>query len=149
MSNYVQDDEVLYRCVYYDLRAYKLTPSGDLKVTSDAFLDRNKQPSVDRARLCHSDPHYTQGKDKRNGVVYLIAREIRAIDDLIRHGSSPETYTIDVAPVPLHDNPAHAEIRTSPQIASQNVFRRLRRSLAILANNHGWLVRPGGFRNAD
>lgn len=149
MGNHVQDDETLYRCIFFDRQGFTFIESEGLIVTRSAFLDPNNQPSVDRAKLCNNDPRYTQGDDERNGVVSLIAKEVRAIDDVKKYNNPPVTYAIDVVPVPLNNNPAHAEIHANPQIASKSVFRRLKTSLAILANKRGWLIFPEGFRNGE
>ena len=78
----------------------------------------------------------------------LVALEVRKIG-LRREGNNPIVYAVDVVADPigtehpaLPENPAHAEIRTDPTIASDGVFKRLRRSLALLANQRGWLIPP-------
>ena len=47
----IGDDELLYRCVFYQKETYKLE-NGRLIVSSQAFNDRGSAPSVDRALLC-------------------------------------------------------------------------------------------------
>jgi hypothetical protein len=148
MNDLVDDNEIVYRRVIFDPQCFVLEESKKLIVTASAFRDRNHQPSVDRAILCDNDPHHTQGVDKRNGVVLLIASEIRAIADVIKYdGDRPAVvYEIDVVPAPLIDNVAHAEVRAHPTISSSKVFRRLQQGLAMLANKRGWLIYPEGFR---
>jgi hypothetical protein len=150
MSDYVADDEILYRRVVYNQECFTIVESNRLIVTPSAFRDPKNQPSVDRAKLCNYAPTYTQGPDKRNSVVSLVAADIRLISDVVKYGQDPVTYSIDVIPVPIldgvADNIAHAEIRADPRIASDKIFRRLRESLARLANQRGWLIRPEGFR---
>ena len=147
MSERVEDTEVLYRRVIFDPVCFEVV--GDkIVVTSTAFNDRHKQPSVDRAKLCNAEPAYTQGADKRAGVVSLITEEVRSIS-LQSGGETPQTYIVDVVADPvgpdhphLVENPAHAEIRADPSISSKGVFQRLRRSLALLAQKRGWLILP-------
>lgn len=146
MNDYVHDDENLYRRIICDPLCYTIK-SGVLTVTPSAFSDRDNQPSVDRASLCNHDPVWTQG-DSRNGVVLLIARQVRSIDT--RELKPPTQYSIDVLPAPYDGNMAHAEIHANPPIPPKagNIFRRLRMSLsymvneAILANQNIWLIRP-------
>ena len=149
MSDFVGDDEQLFRRVIYDPQCWARDNNNRLIVTSAAFRDRNHQPSVDRANLCNNNPSHTQGSDRRNGVVQLVAGQIRRIDDVIKQERDVSVllYLIDVVPAPLEDNLAHAEVRADPQIASDKIFRRLRQSLAILANQQRWLILPEGFRD--
>lgn len=139
--NKLEDNEMLYRRVVFDALCFQETEEG-LKVTPQAFRDRVHQPSVDRAKLCNHNPKYTQGDDSRNGVVSLVTGEVRAIANVVK-GKPPIQYDVDVVYAPLPDNQAHAEIRTHPKIRSKKVFKRLRVSLAILANRRGWLIPPG------
>lgn len=138
--NQVEDHEILYRRVVFDPLCFQETEEG-LKVRPQAFRDREYQPSVDRAKLCNHNPKYTQG-DLRNGVVSLVTGEVRSIANVVK-GKPPIQYEVDVVYDPLPDNSAHAEIRTHPKIRSKKVFKRLRISLAILANRRGWLIPPG------
>jgi hypothetical protein len=57
-SDHVYDDETLYRSVVPSL--WKQKSDGEFYLSSQAFADRNRRPSVDRARLCGHDPSYTQ-----------------------------------------------------------------------------------------
>jgi hypothetical protein len=148
MDDNVQDDEILYRRVIFDDQCYEFDKeTGNLRLTQTAFSDPKNQPSVDRAKLCSDDPTWTQGADRRNGVVSLLAAEIRSIDTIALQTVPPVYYRIDVVAVPEKENPAHAEIRAAPEISSTKVFRRLRISLAILATRRGWLIRPYGYRD--
>ncbi len=131
----VGDGEVLYR----NVRLRYCTPDETVKVRSEAFFDPQRRPSVDRAELCSHDPAYTRrGVD---GVVSLVAREVRAIDDVLLH-DPVRVFMVDVEPRPLQDNPAHAQIYLQPESNNDRVFRRLRISLARLANTRPWAIRP-------
>jgi hypothetical protein len=148
MPDWVADDELLYRRVPDNPQYYSLESDG-LKVSRQAFSDRNMQISVDRANLCDHTPTWTQADDKTSGVVSLVAGEVRHIDDVTFNAQGRETfvYRVDVLPMPLPENPAHAEIRTDPALESKNTFRRLMTSLALLANRRGWLILPAQYRN--
>lgn len=152
MSDAVTDDEFLYRCVFYG-GGYQI--DGKIaRVSSQAFTDRNQCPSVDRAKLCGCDPTWTQ-KDVKNGVVSLIAIDVRMIDTVVQRSDKGEiirTYKIDVCPAPivdkpnLPDNPAHAEIRPTPEYQSKSVFKKLLERLAFLANQREWEILPYELR---
>lgn len=141
MIDRIEDHEILYRRVVFDPLCFAEAEEG-LKVTPQAFRDRERQPSVDRAKLCHHNPKHTQGDDPKNGVVSLVTGEVRSIANEVR-GKSPTEYEIEVVYDPVPDNQAHAEIRAHPKIKSKKIFRRLRVSLSILANRRGWLILPG------
>lgn len=140
MTDHIADAEILYRRVLSDSK-FTTLDSGTLFVAPAAFFDRNKQPSVDRATLCNHDPSYAQADDERTGVVQLVALDVRNLE-LRKEGNNPVEYAADVIADPIALNPAHAEIRTDPTISSSKVFKRLRTGLAILANQHGWLIEP-------
>ncbi len=155
MEDIVHDDEVLFRCVFFeDVERPKryVLDDGTLRVTSAAFLDRNMQISVDRASLCENNPTHTQ-KNESDGVIMFVAHEIRAVDDLKKSGGNKDKpaidYIMDVVPAPEEENPAHAELRANPhfdEIDRKKAFRTLRYKLAEIANRHGWLIKPNGFR---
>lgn len=136
MFEHVADDELLYRRIRPDGITSALQPSGEYRLSSSAFSDSTGEISVDRARLCGSDPAWTQKGDPRSGVVSLLTQAIRAISDL--HTNDPKgnpliTHTVDVKPDPLPDNRAHALIVAVPPITSKSAFRRLQTALAQLA----------------
>lgn len=147
MEARVHSNEVLYRCVFHGNPKNYTFEDGILRVKSAAFMDRSNQISVDRAKHCHNNPSHTQ-KNSQDGVVMLIAREIRGIDDLEYQGKDPIHYDLDVVPDPdfENNNMAHALIKANPNIENDKVFRRLRRKLEIIANRHGWLILPLNFR---
>ena len=151
MNDRVLDDEILYRRVPNDPRNFSTSIDGIPQVDSHAFMDRAKQISVDRAKLCNFEPTFTQDKNSSNGVVQLVAQDIREIDH-IDHGTTHACYGFDIVPAPIKNHPsiednfAHAEIWSDPQNMSKGVFRRLRRALAVIANNYGWLILPEDAR---
>lgn len=126
----VDDDEILYRSVVPEL--WKQKGAGEFYLSSQAFADRHRRPSVDRARLCGHDPGHTQFRPS-DYVCSLVTEEVRAIDTVVRYdkkGNPQARHNIDVEPVPLSDNPAHAEIYAVPEISSESLFRRLLERLA-------------------
>lgn len=140
MADYVADDEVLYRRIPLRRELFKLV-DGRVRPSSQAFSDRLWRPSVDRAKLIDHDPTRTQ-QQSSDSVMSLITGEVRKIDTVVQKNAKGETiqlHAIDVEPVPLNDNPAHAEIFAIPQIASERVFRRLIERLAIMSR---WELGP-------
>jgi len=150
----VSGDEVLYRGIRDDQRRYSVLPDGTVRFTSEAFKDPERQPSVDRANLCGNDPAHSQ-RDQSDGVTSLVASEVRAIDDVgqtNKSGALISAYFVDVKPDPLENHPkfgtnlAHAVVCTDPTCRNDNEFRKLRRSLARLAGQRGWLIKPADLR---
>ncbi|MBR8828430.1 MAG: hypothetical protein DSM107014_11120 [Gomphosphaeria aponina SAG 52.96 = DSM 107014] len=140
----VADEEVLYRCVFYGKNNYKIDENNEIRVSSQAFTDRNQRPSVDRASLCNNNPKYSQ-KDSKDGVVSLITRDVRLIDTVIQNdkkGKEEFTYKIDVKSRPLDENHAHAQIEPNPEYRNKTPFRKLLERLAYLANQRGWEIPP-------
>lgn len=146
MVTYVEDDETLYRRVVYKPDNWHIDEVGELRVTQSAFSDPQNKPSVDRANLCGDNPQWTQQGDDRNGVVSLLTQEARAIADIVTNSQPPQLHQIDVIHRPEETNYAHAQIEADPAIASKGTFKRFRVSLAFLANNRGWLIKPIDFR---
>jgi SepF-like predicted cell division protein (DUF552 family) len=118
---------------------------GRWRLSSQAFSDRRLQPSVDRAHLCNSDPYFTQ-KAPNDGVVSVVAAEVREIKDIIQNDASGKpilTHVIDVIPQAIiPDNPSHAIIDASPAYSNQRVFRRLLERLREIAERRGWMIEP-------
>ncbi|MGH2516960.1 MAG: hypothetical protein ACRDHP_15010 [Ktedonobacterales bacterium] len=154
----VNDDEDLYRCVWYDegenrVGLYVTEPDGTVKFSSQVFNDRRQRPSVDRATLCGHEPKHAQKKPSA-GVTAVLAGKIRVLGpfDQSAPGKVIEKVIVDVEHKPIKDDPnepdnlAHAEIFTQP-VCSGNVFRKVREALALLANDRGWLIKPGSPPN--
>lgn len=94
-NDFVRDEEELYRSVRGELnKEYFYNDAGKLIIQSVAFLDRNRQPSVDRAELREFNPALSK-KDETDGIVSLIAGDIRAIPI--------EDHTIDVIYAPFQE----------------------------------------------
>jgi hypothetical protein len=135
----------LYRRIPSGRDLYSLADDGTIKISSQAFYSGDFRISVDRAELCGNNPRYTLGQES-GGVVSLVTRDVRSIVGLARNDSKGRVirqFAIDVEPVPLPDNPAHAEIYAIPGFSYNEgkVFRRLRERLVQLAENR-WEIRP-------
>lgn len=118
-----------------------------IEISSQAFTDREHRVSVDRAILCNNNPEYTLGNGS-GGVVRLIAREVREVNELTRNdqkGNVIQRFKIDVEPAPLPNNIAHAEIYAIPAFTdadNKGAFHRLCRRLARLAEARQWEISP-------
>jgi hypothetical protein len=148
----VPDDERVFRRVPADSNYWSVT-EGVVRVSSQAFGDRNQRPSVDLASLCVT-AKYTQGGNEENGVLCLRVGDIRKIKDVVQRSSDGKTilrsYALDVFPDPIVEqegrpgNHAHAEIRPSPEYQGKNPFRKAMEALARIAT---WEILPGGLRS--
>lgn len=149
-NDFIRDDEVLYRSVrgkYGEEYAYDNI--GKLKISSEAFRDRDRKPSVDRAEFRGFNPVLSKLRDT-DGVVSLIAADVRAIgtvktkilnEDVVIHA-------VDVVYAPTPENPAHSQIVVNPEFfgsksKQRNVFKLLQLALAELAEKNGWTLEPG------
>jgi hypothetical protein len=152
----VADDEIIYRCIFYG-RDWYIVEADRLRISSQAFSDRNQMPSVDRAILQNHDPKKSQ-RNPEDGVLSLVVADIRQIDSvqqLDAKGKPIQTYKIDVVadPImgPIVGNLAHAEVRPTPQYQTKSVFRKLQERLAILAmqriEQQGWNILPLDLRS--
>lgn len=150
-DDYISDDEQLYRNVRGDPAKgefYVNEITGHLKITSQAFLDReNQKPSVDRAKLVNFNPKVLRLAG--SGIVTLIAEEVRQIGSVKTKGNGIQTiaHHVDVMPDPEPTNPAHVLIIVDPDYLSdpakrEKAFKLLRRALAKLATNRGWTLKP-------
>lgn len=154
----VQDDEELYRNVRggADSGEYFYDTVGKLRIQPEAFRDRSKKPSVDRAKLLDFDPSRAllpkTNLEKANGIVSLMASDVRAITDVITKTEEEiVVHAIDVVPVPTDDRPAHAEITVDPDYfgsrnKQRNTFKDLQKALARRASDiaaeNGWTLPP-------
>ncbi len=131
----ITDEEILYRCLFPGMDMYEFRPDGTLKITSQAFADREGKASVDRAELCDNNPRHTL-VDPMGGVVSVVAGDVRSITNAdITRNNRGGPFKVEVEHVPLPENDAHAEIYTIPPFtdADKKTYRRLRIALAQLA----------------
>jgi hypothetical protein len=136
----VKDQEKLYRSIAPYRNPYKKI-DGKLRISSQAFSDRNYEPSVDRAELCAHNPHYTK-KSETAGVVYLLAKDVRDEKIFSKQPTGDINYSLDVKAAPSQNNKAHALIIGIPKYKTSNIFRKAQERLAILAEKNGWRLIP-------
>src|SRR5437660_8074354 len=101
-SDRVANDELLYRSVTRDVGFRD--ENGKRRPGSQAFADRQRKPSVDRAKRCNNDPTRTQ-MSPTDSVVSIFAYEVRGITNIVgrdEHGQE-YPYAIDVIPDPRPD----------------------------------------------
>ncbi len=133
-DDFVRNDEILYRRILASRKLYKIKTDGTIEISSEAFSDRQLRVSVDRAKLCDNNPRQTLGNEP-GVVVGLLTSDVRNVDDLTRNdrkGNPLFQFKIDVEPVPLSGNSAHAEIYAIPAFADadrRGAFHRLCRRL--------------------
>lgn len=142
----VADEEVFFRRVQWKPELYS-TNGGTLRLSSSAFNDSAKQPSVNRARV-EPDPAQTKFEES-DGVVELIASEVRrSVVPCDAHGP----HASDVIPRPIQadlaqgikENLAHCQIEAQPPFCTDSRFKKLKEALARAAEKRGWRVQPGG-----
>ena len=128
----VADDEVLYRAIRSDANLLKYDDNGNLRISSNAFNDALRRPSVDRACLCTAGPTECQMRfAPGSGVLSLLTSYVREIS--ATHGVTGIVYCADVEAVPLSYNATHAEIFGKPSFDTDKVFVRIKHALARIA----------------
>jgi hypothetical protein len=145
----IGNDEKLYRRVRDHSGNYKKLEDGRYRVSSAAFGDRGRKPSVDRAILHNNDPKKTQ-RESTDFVTRVMCHEVRGILD-VRHtiNGREQQYAIDAKPDPIRNDPnepnnlAHSLIIAAPEIPANptTVFKKLTIALARIANSH-WEIGP-------
>ena len=146
----ISDEEKLYRSVRGELShdEYTYDATGRLKIRTEAFRDRNKKPSVDRANLREFNPSLSK-LNETDGIVTLTTGDVRAIGDVTtRIDDNTVRHRVDVEYAPLAQNPAHSHIVVYPEYfgsktKQKNAFYLLRVALARLATMSGWTLEPG------
>jgi hypothetical protein len=145
-SEWVEDEETLYRRVRAGRRLYQIGDDGLVKFEPSAFSERNMRPSVDRARLCNANPWHTK-YEPTDGVTSVVAVDVRQLEPLPQLDSKKRPITgkvfqADVEPKRIDGNDAHAEIFLHPTCNSRGVFDRLCTRLAYLAEQQQWAAPP-------
>ena len=148
-NDFIRDDEVLYRSIRGRYgEEYSYDNIGKLKISSEAFRDRERKPSVDRAELKESNPSLSKRNDT-DGIVSLITADVRAIGTVKTKNQNMDTivHAVDVIYNPIRENPAHSKIIVNPEFfgsknKQKNVFKLLQLALAELAEKNGWTVKP-------
>jgi hypothetical protein len=128
----IADDEILYRRVLgKDIPVVE----GERRLSSQAFTDRHKEPSVDRAKLRNYRPELTQ-LNPTCAVFSVTARQVREIELPLRTADGQEVMVrpFDVRPEPEHTNPSHAVIyAVLPEFKGRNGFDKLLKELRKIA----------------
>lgn len=137
----VRDEEILYRAVKHGLGRIQWR-DGQLRATTDAFLDPNYEVSVERAEIHNFNAAFCQ-VDATDYVCCLLTQQVRAIEKVVRSDANEqpvEFFVVNVRadPFPKNSppNPAHALVYTNPQIfpkKDRKLFSRLKESLAQIA----------------
>jgi hypothetical protein len=148
-NDYVRNEEELYRSVRGKLEEeYSYGPKGNLQISSEAFRDRDRKPSVDRAELRKFNPALSKLSDT-DGVVSLMTAEVRAIGIVKTKIQNEDAvvHAVDVVYDPTPENPAHSQIIVKPELfgsksKQKNTFKLLQLALAELAAKNGWTVEP-------
>ena len=148
--DHIEDREILYRSVE-DENCY--ADGSKIRLKSQAFADRHKKPSVDRAKLWDFNPTKTQ-LSPSDAIVMLFAEQVRSLK-IPQYNSDKKVefhYEMDVhaAPIPEESgkpaNPAHAEIRPNCDFRSDKAFKRLLESLCRLAEGYYLPILPESQR---
>lgn len=139
----VGNEEVLYRSVRPDPENFKFK-DGKLILSTQAFGDRAKRPSLFRHDFCESPPHNNpprMGRDQL--VVPLKAEQIREGDLQLKNGAA--TRLVDVERDLFRQHMSHCVVVANPAIGldEEKVFRRLKEKLTRLSSDHlNWVIGP-------
>ena len=145
----VEDQEVVYRRVRLDWVRYI---DGRWVLTSEAFNDQERKPSVDR-KILRANPEDSK-IDATDGIAQLLTSEVRATSGVIQNPTAPLAeqlaYKLDVIPRPipvdnpegLRENLAHAQIESDPTVASRSRFDKVKEALGRLAMTREWVIEP-------
>ena len=131
-SDSITDEELVFRAVRDQPLLFPKDDTGKVRISSMAFNDLSRRPSVDRANMCLNGPSETRDRfSLGSGVLSLKVNEIRGIK--ATHGITGQEYGVDIEAVPLAENHAHAEIFGRPPFDSDKVFDRIKQSLTRIS----------------
>jgi hypothetical protein len=108
----IPDEEVLYRRIAKDW-IVPGSAEGRKVLSSQAFHDRKKEVSVDRASLTSPAACLAGGGPNICGIVSVTAKQVRELN-------------LDVTPDPMPGNPAHALIHVQTKRQSKQLSTRAR-----------------------
>jgi hypothetical protein len=143
--------EVLFRSVRPD--EVTAEGSGKWRLSSTAFNDGGRKPSVDRAAI-HPNPIEAK-KNATDGIVELLTEEVRK-DRIIINADAPahrqRIYIVNVFareiragnPQGLPENLAHAQIESAPAFQTDSHFKKLKERLCRLAETRPFRIAPAG-----
>lgn len=153
MAEVIDNTEALFRVVRNSPGVeYRTLADGTVVVCSSAFNDKARQPSVDREKLRNDPRDCAFNPD--DGIIKLIAQEVREIDSVKIGPDGELTYDIDVIHRPLEQtetlpaNPAHAQVEYTPGEMSGSKFKKLKEALAYIANRHAWVIKPNNHQSS-
>jgi len=155
-DDFIYDDEELYRSVRSNLHSntqdeeYVYDDENRLRFRINAFRDRKKEPSIDRAKLRNFNPSSAR-LSPTDGIVSLIAKDVRSIGDIVTR-TDPEdiVHAVDIIYDPRYEPPknlAHSRIIVKPEFfgsssKQKKSFKLLQIALARLATKNGWTLPP-------
>jgi hypothetical protein len=133
----VANEEILYRSVPEGRNWVKLI-GGECKPSAQAFNDKDRQPSVDRAKLLAHDPVRAKMQSS-DGILQLKAGDVREekIVKTEKQSGQPEvkvTLSVDIVPDPTKERPAHALVKFHPLPGGTSNFEKLKERLALLSS---------------
>ena len=135
----VGDEEVLYRSIRSEQDEGEcILQDGKYEVTSQAFTDRSRCPSVYRHCYCEDPPHSNPPRlGETQGVISFTAFAVRRLS--VSHAG--QGFIVDVIAEP-NSHIAHAIITTEPPLTERqkDAFRKLRHALQNL--NYEWAIQP-------
>ena len=139
----VSDKEWLHRCVAI-ADCQSVQPR---RLSSTAFNDRFRKPSVDQASL---RPAIETQFAPTDGVVRLLTESVRkiGIEMTPPPESGPKNYEVDVWARPEPNNNAHAQIEPLPHMTDAR-FKKLKEALALLAAQEDWVIVPRAAEQAE
>ena len=151
-DNSISDEEELYRSVRNQINnaEFFYDDNGQLIITRDAFKDRKKEPSVDRAKLRNFNPSLSKLSES-DGIVSLNTKNVRAIGDVKTNTEEGvRGHSVDVVYAPINNTPknlAHSQVTVEPIFfgsdnKQKKAFKLLRIALARLATKSGWILSP-------
>lgn len=117
-----------------EIKYYEIV-NGKYTISSAAFNDRTFKPSIDLSRLCNNSPRHEL--EIQRGILKLVYSEIMTCSELT--AGNDVKYSVNVHHRPEETNFSHCQIESSPEFANRNHFRKLRESLARIAD---WHIKP-------
>lgn len=145
----IENEEILYRNVRGNLddEEYRYDEHGRLRILDKAFRGgKDRQPSVDRAKIVANDPHKVQMDG--SGVVSLVAGDIRRINYVATTIKDKQVrYCANVIFSPTDDRPAHSHVVVTPDFLGsiknkKRAYYYLCSALASRATEGGWTIPP-------
>lgn len=141
----IGDAEIVLRSIRDQSGEYTFR-DGILRVSTTAFNDRDRKPSVDR-EIIRVIPALAKKSDT-DGVLSLVVSDVRLISNVKTNdpkGRPVAEHSVDVTPDPIDGNVSHCLIICRPALHNETVFKKLKEALARLAERGGWRVPPASL----